>query len=178
MIDNLLIIGFTLSLDNFRTAVALGGLQLTWRNALKVALVFGFWDTVAPLLGILAGGYLGEAIGSTAQYVGAVVLGTYGLWLLIQARRTPEPEELDQRWALYGLPLPLSLDNAFAGTSLGLLGFSPWITAPVFGGITALMTFVGLGLGRVVAHFIRVRSDLLTGVALVIMAIVLGLGLD
>jgi putative Mn2+ efflux pump MntP len=178
MIDNLLIIGFTLSLDNFRTAIALGGLQLTWRTTLKVALVFGFWDTVAPLLGILAGDYLGEAIGSTAEYVGAVVLGTYGLWLLIQAWRTPEPEELDQRWALYGLPLPLSLDNAFAGTSLGLLGFSPWVTAPVFGAITALMTFVGLGLGRAVAHFIRLRSDLLTGVALVIMAFVLGLGLD
>jgi len=40
------------------------------------------------------------------------------------------------------------------------------------------MTFVGLGLGRAVAHFIPLRSDLLTGVALVIMAFVLGLGLD
>jgi len=39
------------------------------------------------------------------------------------------------------------------------------------------MTFVGLGLGRVAAHFIRLRSDLLTGVALVIMAFVMGLGL-
>jgi len=68
MIDNLLILGFTLSLDNFRTAIALGGLRLTWRHALQVALVFGVWDTLAP---------------------------------------------------------PLSLDNAFAGTSLGLLGFPP-----------------------------------------------------
>ena len=178
MIDNILILGFTLSLDNFRTAIALGGLRLTWRNALTVALVFGFWDTVAPLLGILAGDYLAGTIGPTAEYVGAVVLGTYGLWLLVQAWRTPEPKELDQRWALYGLPLPLSLDNAFAGMSLGLLGFSPWVTAPLFGAITALMTFVGLGLGRAVAHFIHLRSDLLTGVALVIMAFVLGLGLD
>ena len=178
MIDDLLILGFILSLDNFRTAIALGGLQLTWRHALQVALVFGFWDTMAPLLGILAGDYFAESIGPTAEYVGAVVLGTYGIYLLVQAWRTPAPEELDRRWALFGLPLPLSLDNAFAGTSLGLLGFSPWVTAPLFGAITALMTFVGLGLGRAAAHFIRIRSDLLTGVALVIMAVVLGLGLD
>jgi putative Mn2+ efflux pump MntP len=178
MIDNLLIIGFTLSLDNFRTSIALGALRLTRRHAVQVALVFGFWDMVAPLLGILAGGYFAETIGSTAEYVGAIVLGTYGLCLLVQAWRTPAPEELDRRWALFGLPLPLSLDNAFAGTSLGLLGFSPWVTAPLFGAITVLMTFVGLELGRAAAHFIRLRSDLLTGVALVIMAVVLGLGLD
>jgi len=71
----------------------------------------------------------------------------------------------------------MSIDNVVAGTSLGLLGFSPWLAPPLFGVTTALMTFVGLELGRAAAHFIRLRSDLLTGVALVVMAVVLGLGL-
>jgi|SRR5215203_2075576 putative Mn2+ efflux pump MntP len=176
MIENLLILGITLSLDNFRTAIVLGGLRLARRRAVQVALVFGFWDTVAPLVGILGGDYFAQTIGSTADVLGAVVLGAYGLYLLVQAQRTPAPEELDQRWALLGLPLPLSVDNVVAGTSLGLLGFSPWLAAPLFGAITALMTFVGLEIGRVAAQFIRIRSDLLTGVALIIMAIVLGLG--
>jgi putative Mn2+ efflux pump MntP len=176
MIGQLLVLGVTLSLDNFRTAIALGALRLTWRRAAQVALVFGFWDAVAPLVGILGGDYLAETIGSTADYVGAAVLGAYGLFLLVQAWRTPEPEELDQRWALFGLPLPLSVDNVVAGTSLGLLGYSPWLAPPLFGVITALMTFVGLQVGRAAAGFVRIRSDLLTGAALVIMAILLGLG--
>jgi len=176
MIGDLLILGITLSLDNFRTAIALGALRLTWRRAAQVALVFGFWDAVAPLVGILLGDYLARTIGSTADYVGAVALGAYGLYLLVHAWRTA-PEELDERWALFGLPLPLSVDNVVAGTSLGLLGYSPWLTAPLFGAITALMTFVGLQLGRAAAQFIRIRSDLLTGVALLIMAIALGLGM-
>jgi len=179
MIDDLLILGITLSLDNFRTAIALGTLQLTRRHTVQVALVFGFWDMVAPLVGILAGDYFGQTIGSTAEYVGAVLLGAFGLYLLVQAWRTPTgaSEDLDRRWALFGLPLPLSVDNIFAGTSLGLLGFSPWLAPPLFGAITALMTLVGLELGRAAAHFIRVRTDVLAGVALIIMAIVLGLGL-
>jgi|SRR5215217_6296891 putative Mn2+ efflux pump MntP len=177
MIGELLILGVTLSLDNFRTAIALGALRLTRRHAVQVALVFGFWDAIAPLVGILGGDYLGQTIGSTADYVGAVVLGAYGLYLLVQAWRTAAPDELDQRWALFGLSLPLSVDNVVAGTSLGLLGYSPWVAPPLFGAITALMTFVGMELGRAAAHFIRLRSDLLTGVALVVMAIVLGLGL-
>jgi putative Mn2+ efflux pump MntP len=177
MIGSLLILGFTLSLDNFRTAVVLGGIRLSWRRSLQVAAVFGFWDGLAPLVGILVGGYLGEKIGSTADYVGAGALAAYGLFLVVQAWRTPEPEEPDQRWALFGLPVPLSVDNVVAGTSLGLLGFSPWLAPPVFGVITALMTVVGLQLGRVLARFIKIRSDLVTGVALVVMAILVEQGL-
>ena len=178
MIWNLLILGFTLSLDNFRTAIVLGALQLTRRHAAQVALVFGFWDTVAPLVGILAGDYFADTIGSSAEYVGAAVLGAYGLYLLVQAWRTPAPEEVDQRWALFGLPLPLSIDNVVAGTSLGLIGFSPWVAPPVFGVITAVMTFVGLQIGKAAARYIRIRSDLLTGVALVIMAVAVPFGFD
>lgn len=177
MIAELLILGMTLSFDNFRTAIALGGLRLTRRHAVRVALVFGFWDMLAPLVGILAGIYSAETIGSTAEYVGAVVLAAYGLYLLVHASRAPAEEEMDQRWALFGLPLPLSVDNVVAGTSLGLLGFSPWLAPPLFGAITALMTFIGLELGRVAARFIHLRSDVLTGLALIVMAIVLGLGL-
>ena len=176
MIGNLLILGITLSLDNFRTAILLGGLRLTWRRSAQVALVFGFWDAVAPLVGIIAGDYLARTIGSTADYVGAGVLGAFGLYLLVQASRTSAPEELDPRWVLFSLPLPLSVDNVVAGTSLGLLGYSPWLAPPLFGVITALMTFVGLQVGRAAAHFIDIRSDLLTGIALVVMAILLGLG--
>jgi putative Mn2+ efflux pump MntP len=172
----LLILGLTLSLDNFRTSIVLGALRLSRRHAVQVAVVFGFWDMVAPLLGILGGAFLARTIGSSAEYVGAAVLAGYGLFLLVQAWRTPEPEELDQRWVLFGLPLPLSVDNIIAGTSLGLAGVSPWLASPLFGAITALMTFVGLELGRAAARYIRLRSDLVTGVALIGMAILLALG--
>ncbi len=174
MIGSLLILGFTLSLDNFRTAVALGGLRLGWRQSVQVALVFGVCDGLAPLVGIIVGHYWSEAIGSTAEYVGAIGLGLYGLYLVVQAWRTEAPEELDRPWAVYGLVVPLSADNVVAGTSLGLLGLSPWLVAPIFGAITALMALVGLQLGRAAASVIRIRPDLLTGVALVVMATVLG----
>lgn len=174
MIGSLLILGFTLSLDNFRTAIALGGLRFSWSRALQVAAVFGLCDAVAPLVGIVVGRYWSETIGSTAEYVGAIALGAYGLYLVIRAWRSAASEELDRPWAVFGLLVPLSADNVVAGTSLGLLGFSPWLAPPVFGLITAVMALVGLQLGRAVSHAIRIRPDLVTGVALVVMATVLG----
>jgi putative Mn2+ efflux pump MntP len=177
MIGSLLLIGFTLSLDNFRTAVVLGAIRFSWRRAAQVALLFGFWDGLAPLVGILIGRYLGEKIGSTADYVAASALALYGAFLIVQAYRTPEPEEPDARWAMFGLPLPLSVDNVVAGASLGLVGYSPWLAPPLFGLSTAVMSIVGLQVGRAVSGLIRIRSDLLTGVALVVMAVLVGLGL-
>jgi putative Mn2+ efflux pump MntP len=66
--------------------------------------------------------------------------------------------------------LTLSLDNLLAGASLGMLGLSPWFSAAVFGVMTAVMSLVGLLLGRVAARLVRIRSDLLSGVALIIAA--------
>jgi len=176
MNGELFLLGITLSLDNFRTAVILGALRLSWRHAIQVALVFGFWDMVAPAVGILIGDAFAEKIGSTADYIGAGVLAGYGLYLLVESWRNPEPEEMDQRWALFGLPLPLSIDNVVADTSLGLLGYSPWIAPALFGSTTAVMTFLGLAIGRAAARFIRIRADLLTGVALLVMSALILLG--
>jgi putative Mn2+ efflux pump MntP len=62
-----------------------------------------------------------------------------------------------------------------AGTGLGLLGFSPVIPAVVLGAVTAVMSFVGLWLGRLAVRAIPVRSDLLSAVSLLGAAIVLPL---
>src|SRR4029453_19678239 len=104
-----------------------------------------------PLVGLLLGRYFGQAIGLVADYLGPGVLAAYGLYLIARGLRTEVPEEVDDRWALFGIPLSLSVDNLVTGTSLGLLGFSPVFSAVVFGAITALMSFIGLLLGRVAA---------------------------
>jgi len=172
----LLVLGFILSLDNFRVAIALGVLRFSWGRAVHVAVTFGVWDGLMPLVGLLLGRYFGQAIGVVADYLGPGVLAAYGLYLIARVLRTEAPEEVDDRWALFGIPLSLSVDNLVTGTSLGLLGFSPVFSAAVFGAITALMSFVGLRLGRVAARFIPIRIDLLSGVALIVMAVVLALG--
>jgi len=175
-IVGLLVLAFTLSWDNFRSSVALGTVPFGVRRAVQIALIFGFWDALAPLAGGLFGRYFGAAIGPVADYVGSAVMAAYGLYLLVGAFRNPERDELDHPWVtLFGLPLSLSLDNLIAGTGLGLLGFSPVIPAVICGAVTAVMSFVGLWLGRLAVRAIPIRSDLLSAVSLLGAAIVLPL---
>lgn len=173
---SLLILGLVLSLDNARLAVALGVYELSWRRALRVAVVFGLWDGISPLVGLLIGRYFGDEIGEWADLLGPIVLLTFGLFLVVRSLQTETPEDLDERWVLFGIPLSLSLDNLLAGTGLGMLGFPPVFTAAVFGTMTAVTTLVGLRLGGYVARFIPIRADLLSGMGLTVMAVVLALG--
>lgn len=175
-IVGLLVLAFTLSLDNFRSSIAVGTVPFGLRRAVQIALIFGFWDALAPLVGVLLGQYVGDAIGPIAEYVGPAVLGAYGLYLLVGALRKPEPDKLDHPWVtLLGLPLSLSVDNLIAGTGLGLLGYSPVVPAVIFGVTTAVMSFVGLCVGRAAVRAIPIRSDMLSAVSLLTAAVVLPL---
>lgn len=175
MIWEVLVLGFVLSLDNFRVSVALGTVPFGLKRAVQVALTFGLWDGIMPLIGLLIGRQIGAAVGDVAEFVGAAALGGYGLYLVVSALRNPEPDELDHPWALFGIPLTLSLDNLLAGASLGILGLSPWLSAAVFGIMTAALSLVGLQLGRAVVRLVRIRSDLLSGVTLIVAAVALPL---
>jgi putative Mn2+ efflux pump MntP len=174
---SLLTLGVTLSLDNFRIAIALGGLKPTLRRSVKTSFIFGLWDGIAPAVGIIVGHYLSQKIDSTADTIAAIALGAYGLFVVVRALRTPDDADPDMRWATRGLPLPLSIDNVAAGASLGLIGYSPWLAPLVFGMITFVMSVAGHQIGRTAAHFIpRIRTDLLTGIAFVAMAAFVGRG--
>lgn len=173
----LLSLGFTLSLDNFRISIALGGLRPTLLRSVKTSFIFGLWDGIAPAVGIIVGHYLSQKIDSTADVIAAVGLAAYGLFVVVRALLRPEHPDPDLRWATRGLPLPLSVDNVAAGASLGLAGYSPWLAPPLFGVITFLMSVAGHQIGRTAAHFIpRLRTDLLTGIAFVAMAALVASG--
>ena len=168
---SLITLGFTLSLDNFRISIALGGLKPTLLRSVKTSFIFGLWDGIAPAVGIIVGHYLSEKIDSTADMVAAVCLGAYGLFVVVRALVRPEHADPDLRWATRGLPIPLSVDNVAAGASLGLAGYSPWLAPALFGVVTFVMSVAGHQIGRTVAQFIpRIRTDLLTGLAFVAMA--------
>jgi putative Mn2+ efflux pump MntP len=174
---SLLTLGVTLSLDNFRISIALGGLKPSLLRSLKTSAIFGMWDALAPAVGIVVGDYLTQRIDSTATTVAAIGLGLYGLFVVVRALLSPEHADPDLRWATRGLPIPLSVDNVAAGASLGLLGYSPWIAPLLFGTVTFVMSVAGHQIGRTAAHFIpRIRTDLLTGLAFVAMAALLVMG--
>jgi putative Mn2+ efflux pump MntP len=176
----LISLGFTLSLDNFRSSLVLGGLKPSFAQSVKTSAIFGLWDGVAPAVGILIGHFLSDKVDNTSETIAMIGLGAYGVFLIARAVISPERADPDLKWARRGLPLPLSVDNVAAGTALGLAGYSPWLAPILFGVITFVVSIAGHQIGRTVAHFFdfipRINTDLLTGIAFALIAVMMAFG--
>jgi manganese efflux pump family protein len=176
----LLSLGFILSLDNFRSSLVLGGLKPTFAQSVKTSAIFGLWDGVAPVVGILIGHVLRDRLDDSADTVAMIGLGVYGAFLICRAVIMPNRADPDLKWARFGLPIPLSVDNVAAGAALGVAGYSPWLAPVLFAFMTFVMSVAGHQVGRTVAHFIdfvpKLNLDLVTGAMFLLMAILMACG--
>lgn len=172
----LLLLAITLSLDSFRVSLGLGATRLRPARQAQIALAFGLCDGLAPLVGLLVGHSLVEYLGAWVEYLGPLVLCAYGAYVIYVARRC-EDEETEEvgRWVVLGLPLSMSLDNLIAGTSLGMIGFPLWLSVAVIGAMSSLMSLAGLWLGRRAVNLLKIKTETLGGVALILIAITLAL---
>jgi manganese efflux pump family protein len=176
----LLTLGFVLSLDNFRSSLVLGGLKPIFLQSVKTSAIFGIWDGAAPLVGILIGHFLSDKLDNASNTIAMIGLGAYGLFLIVRAMISPDHADPDLKWARWGLPIPLSIDNIAGGAALGLAGYTPWLAPVLFACMTFVMSIAGHQIGRTVAHFIdfipKINTNLLTGACFAIMAVLMALG--
>lgn len=177
MLDALLLTGFVVGLDNFRAAVGLGTLILTYQHRLRIALIFSLCEALTPLAGLRIGNVLIESIGPWIELIGPIVLGSSGLYVIYRTSRHEEADRLfDDYWVIFGLPLSLSLDNLLAGVGLGMIGFPILLSAMVIGAISGIMCMIGLYAGGVVTKYLPSRAELLSGVILLVLAVAIVIG--
>lgn len=173
----LLLLGFTLSLDSFRVSLGLGTMKLRPMRQAQIACAFGVCDALAPLVGLLIGQSLVRYTGAWVEHLGPLVLCAYGAYVVYVAQRCggTEAREEENRWMVFGLPLSMSLDNLIAGASLGMIGFPLLLSVVVIGAMSALMSLAGLWLGSVAVNFLKIRTELFGGIALILIALTLAL---
>jgi putative Mn2+ efflux pump MntP len=172
----LLLLGFTLSLDSFRVSLGLGATKLRPARKAQIAIAFGLCDGLAPLVGLLIGQSLLKYTGAWVEHLGPLVLCIYGVYVIYVARFfTGNEAQEEGRWTVLGLPLSMSLDNLVAGASLGMIGFPLLLSVVVIGAMSALMSLAGLWLGSMAITYLKLKTELLGGVALVLIGITLAI---
>jgi len=174
----LIAIVIPLGLDTFGVAVALGIAGLPAEHRLRIALLFTAFETVMPLVGVALGAPLGDAIGSTADYVASALLIALGVYMLRGGDDGDEGERLlsmTRRGALAALALgmSISLDELAIGFSAGLLRLplAPLIIA--IGVQTFIVTQVGMRVGARLGERWRESAERVAGGALIALGLIL-----
>ena len=162
-----------LGLDTFAIAAALGITRLSGSQRVRFSLLFAAFEGGMPVIGLLIGAGLGQAIGGWSEYLAIAALAGVGAYMLFGR---DEDEERVRKLAaargpaMIGLGLSVSLDELAIGFSLGLLNV-PIIPAIVLIAAQAfIVSQVGFALGGKVGEATREGAERLAGAVLVVIA--------
>lgn len=182
----LLLVAASVGLGNLAAAIGIGFGGVTARTRLRVALVFGLFETGMPIVGLVIGAGVATGIGHLARWIGAGLLIVLGGVTLLRALRQPgwpaaggtaaHPAHTMSLGKLILTAFALSLDNLAAGFALGTLHISVAGAAIVIGAVSVLMSLAGLELGGRVGAAAGRRGEQIGGAILVAVGVALAAG--
>ena len=162
-----------LGLDTFAIAAALGITRLSGSQRVRFSLLFAAFEGGMPVIGLLIGAGLGQAIGGWSEYLAIAALAGVGAYMLFGR---DEDEERVRKLAaargpaMIGLGLSVSLDELAIGFSLGLLNV-PIIPAILLIAAQAfIVSQVGFALGGKVGEATREGAERLASAVLLVIA--------
>jgi putative Mn2+ efflux pump MntP len=174
MIWELVALALGLSADATAVSVARGvsAPEIAARDGLRVALLFGGFHAVMPLLGSLVGRVLGTYVGAFDHWIVFGVLAGLGAKMLREARAAPnravtlpERDPFGLR-VLTMLAVAISLDAFAVGITLPMIGAPLALSISVIGLVTAVTSTLGLYAGRRFGAQLGKHVDVVGGVLL------------
>jgi putative Mn2+ efflux pump MntP len=165
------LLGVLLALDSLAVGAALGPVTSSRFGRWRLALAFGLCDGLASLLGWAADW---RATLGAGEWLAPAAVGGYGVYVLGLAWRSRRLSEAGAGgWLVLGLPFCLSLDNLAAGVGAESSAGSAALAAVVLGATSGCLALLGLLLGAATAARVRLRTECVCGVALVVVGVAL-----
>lgn len=150
--------------------------RLTMRRRLTIAGTLTAFEAGMPVIGVLLAGFIGDALGESARWVGGALLVALGVYML----RGGDDEDDEARVpigpvALVVAGLAVSIDEVAVGVSLGLGGINLPVLVTTIGIIVFTATMAGLTLGTLLADHAKAAGKY-AAYALIVLGVLLAVG--
>lgn len=171
-IFNLLVVAVGVSADAFAVSLAQGVRirRHLHRDALLVALTFGLFQALMPLLGWVLGAQFSSFIAPIDHWVAFTLLLLIGGKMLWEAFHTDHSEQTSGRVRpreLLLLAVATSIDALAVGLSFAFLHVDIVPAVIVIGVITAALTYIGVVLGHRVGTRFQAPAEVVGGLVLI-----------
>jgi manganese efflux pump family protein len=167
----LLSIGLAMDATAVAAARGIAARRIRPQHVLLVALLFGSFQALMPLLGYLLGRQLGPLIESFDHWLAFALLAAIGAKMLFEARSASGDgapgRHVFQFEVLLVLALATSIDALAAGITLPMLGAPLVLSLVTIGVTTALLSGLGLLVGRRFGAALGKRLDMVGGLVLI-----------
>ena len=175
-----MLVAVSVGLDNLGAATAMGISGVDRALRLRIALVFGGFEAVMPLVGLLAGRAVAASIGSHTKLVAGLVLCLVGAYMILSelTRRSGESDSSStpNMARLVVLGATLSIDNLAVGFALGTYHVNVVVAALVIATCSVALTLFGLEVGGHLGERLGRRTELVGGALLTGLGVVIATG--
>ena len=172
--------GIGLSMDAFAVAICkgLGMRKVNYKQMLLIALFFGGFQALMPLLGWLLGRQFEQYITSVDHWIAFTLLVLIGANMLREARKGDDTTDAE---TVYDAPLPLgqlllmaiatSIDALAVGISFAFLGVNIWLAIAIIGMTTFLISAAGVFIGNRFGNRYEKRATIAGGIILILLGV-------
>lgn len=172
--------GIGLSMDAFAVAICkgLGMRKVNYKQMLLIALFFGGFQALMPLLGWLLGRQFEQYITSVDHWIAFTLLVLIGANMLREARKEDDTTDAE---TVYDAPLPLgqlllmaiatSIDALAVGISFAFLGVNIWLAIAIIGMTTFLISAAGVFIGNRFGNRYEKRATIAGGIILILLGV-------
>lgn len=174
----LLLVAVGLSMDAFAVAVCKGlnMSKIDYKRGALIALFFGTFQALMPLIGWFLGVQFEEYIVSFDHWVAFILLGFIGGKMIWEAFEKEKEECCPDKFSigeLFVLAIATSIDALAVGITFALIAPSTGISVAVIliGAITFALSFVGVVIGNKFGAKYKKRAELAGGVILCLMGL-------
>ena len=175
----ILLIGIGLSMDAFAVAVSKGlsMRKIDYKAGLLIALFFGVFQAVMPLIGYFAAVRFEKHIVAVDHWIAFVLLSFIGIKAIGEAvkdLKNPEKEDKDFQLKigeLFILAIATSIDALAVGISFAFLSVSIGKSVLIIGVTTLILSFIGVVLGNQFGAKLKAKAEIAGGIILILIGI-------
>ena len=172
----LFLIGVRLSMDAFAVSVCKGlnmREKLNYRHACIIALFFGGFQAIMPLIGYFLGVNFESLIKSFDHWIAFVLLGFIGGKMIYEAVTEKDDEEENGNGTLnikelFMLAIATSIDALAVGITFAFLSVNIWNSVSVIGITTFILAFIGVIIGNKFGTRYKSKAEIAGGVILIL----------
>ena len=171
----ILVIAIGLSMDAFAVSICKGlsVRKIEWRHVALVALWFGGFQALMPVIGYYLGVGFTEVVSTVDHWIAFVLLSIIG-GNMVKESFSKEPVSGNSDFSfktMCAMAVATSIDALAVGVSFAFLRANIWISVALIGVITAIFSSVGIFIGNAFGSRYKSGAELAGGVILIIMGI-------
>lgn len=174
-IFEIILIGVSLAMDAFAVSICKGlsMKKMNWKSAVIIALYFGAFQALMPVLGYLLGTTFSGFVESVDHWIAFVLLSIIGGNMIKESFSSEEEkrnDNVDVKTMLI-LSIATSIDALAVGVTFAFFKTNIILSISVIGLITFALSIIGVKIGNKFGDKFQNKAEFLGGVILIIIGI-------